>query len=114
MAYTNKIAFNNYYFFDATALLATYEICHPGLDEPSNYMKIINTSDVNVLVSYDGTHAHDVVLSGGAIEICAQLNNEPRSHVALLAKGMPVYVAREVNPGASGYIYVITYYQPTL
>lgn len=114
MPHTNRVFANTFTYFDATLLDADYQIVDPGIPEPIYYMKIINTSTVNVFISYNGHYPQDMVLAGSSIEIYLQTNKRPKSHTALFERGRKVYVAMETNPGKSGYIYVISYYHPTI
>ena len=119
MAVTNRVFANTYTFFDATLLTGAFQICDPGLLQPCFLLKIINTSDVNIIISYDGVHGNDVVLAAdiqagtyGEIVLPFQENSRSSGKVALMGRGTRIWVAKEVNAGNSGYLYVISYYQP--
>ena len=121
MPVINRACANTLTSFDATLLTGAFQICDPGIPHPCFLLKIINTSDVNVIISYDGAYGHDIVLeysafSEGENEIILPFQecNKTKSHINLLKQGTPVYVARETNAGKTGYIYVITYYQPVI
>jgi len=77
-------------------------------------VKFINYSNVNILISYDGVYCHDVILHNSDMLLPLQEGSRPKGDVALMARGMPVYVAKETNAGKFGYLYVISYYQPIL
>lgn len=114
MGCANRVAANTFTYFDATLLTDDFRLVEPGLSHAVFRLTIKNTSDVNVLISYDGLYANDVVLAYDELELNFQTNNQPRSHISLMGKGNKVFVKREVNPGKSGDIYIISYYQPIL
>lgn len=114
MPHKNKVLANTFTYFDATLLAVTFRICEPGLPHPIELLKIINTSDVDVFISYDGVYPNDIVMAHDQFDLYLQTNARSKSHVALMEKGMKVYVAWVTNPGKGGYIYVISYYQPMI
>jgi len=114
MPRSNRILANTFTYFDATLLDADYQILDPGIPEPVFYMKFINTSTVNVFISFDGVYPHDIVLAQSNFELYLQANAQPRSDIALIKRGTPVYVAMETTPGKGGDIYVISYYYVTI
>ena len=114
MPVTNRAMANTFTYFDATLLDAAFQVCDPGIPEPVFLLRIINDSDANVLISYDGVYANDIVLAGSEIVLPFQENDRVAGRINLLKRGTPVYVAEETNPGKSGNIYVISYYQPTI
>jgi hypothetical protein len=114
MSTISRVCANTCTFFDATFLNVFYQICDPGIPRPCFLLKIINTSDVNVLVSYDGVYGNDVVLARNEIVLPFQENGQQPGHVCLMAKGTPVYLATATVPGKGGAIYVISYYQPVI
>jgi len=114
MSITNRVDANTFTYFDATLLLATpaFQLCDPGLLSPSFLLKIINDSDVNVVISYDGMYPQDIVLAHDEIMLALQQQNKIPGKISLIERGFPVYVAAQTTPGKSGNIYVISYYQP--
>jgi len=114
MGVINRALANTYTYFDAKLLDTAFQVCDPGLPNPIFLLKFINTSDVNILISYDGVYCHDVILHNSEVVLPFQEGSKPRGDIALMARGMPVYVAKETNPGKGGYLYVISYYQPII
>jgi len=114
MSITNRVDANTYTSFDATLLLAApaFQLCDPGLLQPSFLLKIINDSYVNVIISYDGIYGNDVILAHDEIVVSLQQQSRVPGNITLLERGFPVYVAAETVPGKTGDIYVISYYQP--
>ena len=95
---------------DTAILFAAYEAINPdGLPESCSIIRIINSSDQNLLVSYDGTTDHDLVIAGETIQLDLQANSKEKSLVANFKKGTIVYV--NSVPGV-GLVYLVGYYQP--
>jgi hypothetical protein len=91
---------------------ATWYVINPdGLLHACFLLRIINTSDVDVLVSFDGDMAQEFVASETTLVMPLQAN-APKSYncVALMAKGQKVYVTAE-HPGIIGRVYLAGYYQ---
>lgn len=114
MPHTNRVFANTFTYFDATLLTADFQIIEPGIAEPIFYLKVVNTSNVPAILSYDGVYGNDVVLPGDFFDLYLQTNAQPKSRIALFERGLRVYVKRQTNPGKGGYIFVISYYQPTI
>ena len=103
MGVINRALANTYTCFDATLLTAAFQVCDPGLPNPAFLVKFINYSNVNILI-----------LHNSVMLLPLQEGSRPKGDVALMARGMPVYVAKETNAGKFGYLYVISYYQPII
>jgi len=117
----NRACSNTFTYFNATLLTPVFQVCDPGIPHPCFLLKIINTSNVNVIISYDGVYAHDVILeysvfNKGDNELILPFQEckRTKSHINLLARGTPIYVAAETDAGKTGNIYVISYYQPVI
>lgn len=80
-----------------------------GLPEPCVLIRIINDSDTDMTVSYDGTNDHDYVRTGSTLELNLQTNSLPNGNVAQLARGTIVYVKAAAG---TGLVYLAGYYQP--
>jgi len=104
---TNRVKAIELCTFAAADLTGGYDELCDGLEEASFLIRVINASNVSVIVSYDATHANDIVAAGDILQLSFQNNNRPRSHIALLPKGQKIYL----NGGAGqGYIYLAAYY----
>jgi hypothetical protein len=90
------------------SISGTYAAIGTAFLNPCRILEIINTTDADMLISYDGTHNHDVVPahSGKILDFCA---NQALTQGAFLAEGTIVYVA-EVSAPTLGSVYVATYY----
>lgn len=96
--------------FDSAVLLVTFlPINTAGLSDACFLIRITNDSTVDIILSYDGTNDHDIILAGTVIEIASQTNSRP-NNIAQIAQGTIVYV-RGAAAGV-GLIYLAGYYQP--
>lgn len=96
--------------FNTTALTTSYKVIDAaGLDEACFLLRINNTSDTSILVSYDGTTDHDYVKTGEKLQVPFQINSNTASSVANMAKGTRVYV--KGSGAGTGLIYLSGYYQ---
>jgi len=80
-----------------------------GLGESCFYIKIINDSDKDALISYDGTTDHDVVINGSTWEFNTQQGSQPTNSKCLFKKGQKIYLKAVV--GGTGTVYLSAYYQ---
>lgn len=81
-----------------------------GLPAPCFLIRIINESDEDVLVSYDGgITASDFVPHGTTLQLPVQSNAQPNNFIANFKKGTVV----SVNGAAAGtgLVYLAAYYQ---
>lgn len=87
----------------------TYESINSlGLPFPCFLVRIINNSDEDVTVSYDGVTDHDFVPKNTTLQLPLQTNSQPNNNVALMPKGTIVYVK---GTAGTGDIYLAAYYQ---
>ena len=94
-------------YINSADLAGDFAVVNAGLPEACFLLRIINDSNIDVDVSYDGAVMHDYVTAGSHLDINAQANATPDGYVALFRKGLPVYVRAQ---GGAGYIYVVGYY----
>ena len=79
-----------------------------GTTEACFMIRITNTSDTNVLISFDGgITAHEMVPSGEAVDLNLQANSSPTNFVSLLRKGTVISVR---GTAGTGLIYLSGYY----
>lgn len=81
-----------------------------GLPFPCFALRIINNTDKDVTVSYDGTTDNDYIPTLSSLTISTQTNSQPNGYIALFKVGTVVYV--KGTAGMSGSIYLAGYYQP--
>ena len=98
-------------YFDSTSLNpAIYQAINTyGLDEACTMIRIINTSDVDIYMSYDGVHDHDYVRAYKSHTLNLQLNATGSGDIAKMKKYSKVYIKGSV-PKFGGYIYLVGYY----
>jgi hypothetical protein len=110
MAVNSKVKAVTAQRFDTAGLTGGYDLMNPGgLPEACFYVRIVNHSNVDVEVSYDGVHTHDIVHADTRLDLVLQANSQPSGGLALMAKGQSVYLFGAA-PGV-GYVYLIGYYQ---
>jgi len=98
--------------FVAGALTNAYQlITTTPFQEPCNLIRIVNNSDVAIMLSYDGVTDHDVVMADRTVTINAQLNKRSTCPNTKFARGTKVYIKYILGAGKRGYIRVIGYYQ---
>jgi hypothetical protein len=96
--------------FDTAGLTGNQQPINPnGFEEAPFLIRIINDSDADVFISYDGVNDTDLVRPGDIIQLNAQTNSQPGNHVCLFAKGSIVYVSGPVV--GVGAIYLAAYSQ---
>jgi len=93
--------------FNSATLTGNYDLAHTGLPAACFLLKIVNNSDTDVTVSYDGVDGHDFVRNDNKLEINFQTNSQPHGHVNLLSQGTRIYLA---GVAGTGNIYIIGYY----
>lgn len=94
---------------DSATLAGAYKaINSTGLANSCSVLRIINDSDTDINVSYDGTTDHDYVKTGETLQLDLQANSTPNSYVSYIRKGTVVYAK---SAAGVGNIYVAGYYQ---
>lgn len=78
-----------------------------GFPGPAIMIRLINASNKDVAVSFDGSHAHDYLQAGAVLQLIPQTNSIPNNWVALFKKGTNVYVSGDAG---TGYLYLAVYY----
>jgi len=79
-----------------------------GLPNSCSIIRIINNSDRDVTVSYDGSTNHDFLPDGETLQINLGQNTVPSGYRTLLRKGTVVYVSGLA--GGTGLVYLVGYY----
>ena len=96
--------------FNSANLTANYQALYPGgLPHAVALLRIINTSNVAIYVSYDGVTNNDIILSGDELNLWAQMNAQPRNQVMYIPAGTLVSIKQVTVPGA-GSIFISGYY----
>lgn len=98
--------------YDSSLFPGGYVAINPnGLPNACSTLKIINDSNENIKVSYDGINDHDFVASDTTFEFPTQINAQPNNYVALFSKGTIVYVT--LPAAGVGLIYLSGYFSPS-
>ena len=92
---------------NAAALTGGFDLVNTGLTEACFVLRIVNDSNSDVIISYDGVTNHDYVVAGTSLQIYAQASAQPASYVALFRKGQRVFVK---GTAGVGLIYVVAYF----
>jgi len=79
-----------------------------GIEHACSIIRITNASNQAVLISYDGAHDHEILLTSEHMDINLQINNRTSNKIALIPQGTIVYVRG--TPGV-GFIYLSGWYQ---
>lgn len=82
-----------------------------GLTHPCFLLRIINNSNITILISYDGVNNHDILPPNDTLQLDFQTNSQPSGHMALLRKGTVIYAKRSAGAAGVGIIYLCGYYQ---
>jgi hypothetical protein len=89
---------------DSTAVTDTYQAINTtGLPFPCFSINILNDSDEDITVSFDGVNDHEYIVSDFDRDILFQTNAQPTNSVALLPQGTKIYVK---GTAGTGYIYL--------
>jgi len=95
---------------DAATFTGNYQAINAaGLPEACMLVRLINDSNRDVTISYDGVNPHDYVPSTERLELNLQANSQPNGYVALLKQGTVLYVAAAAG---TGFVYLAGYYNP--
>ena len=112
MAVKNSVQAIELTTFDAANLMATYTVINAnGLQQACFLIRIVNDSNVDITISYDGATDHDFVLSNDSLIISVQNNSQPNNYIAKFSAGTKIYVKGSAGMGT---IYLSGYYQPQL
>lgn len=108
MGYKNKIKWNERQVFDASGLTTGYQtMAAAGWANAPIAIKIVNNSDMDVDVSFDGSTDHDFVATSSA---CVwDLRTNAYEDKAALAEATQVYL--KASGAGTGNVYAIAIYQ---
>lgn len=96
--------------FSVEALTESFQVINiAGLPRACFLFRLTNSSDVDVVISYDGKTAHDYLISKSTLQLSLPANTQLNNMGALLKQGSKIYVK---GAGAgTGSIYLSGYYQ---
>lgn len=113
MAVKNSIAAIPRVTFDTATLTANYQLVNgTGLPKACFLLRLINSSNVDVIVSYDGVagDGHDLILSASVNTYPFQSMGQPTNNTALIPAGTKIWVKQRTG-AAAGSFSVVGYYQ---
>ena len=94
---------------DASTFTGAFKAINPlGFEGACAIMRIINDSNVALIISYDGVNEHDYIRAASELQITFQDANLPNGDTALVKKRTIVYAKSGVGVG---YVSVAGYYQ---
>ena len=89
----NAVKFIQQRNMNAAAITPAFTPINPlGLPHACSFIRIINASNIDIIVSFDGHIQHEVILANQTLTLPFQFNAQPGAWVSLLAKGTKVYV----------------------
>lgn|SRR5574338_415207 len=108
MAVRNTVMAIPYQTRAAASFNGAFQTLGSPLTEACFLIRIVNDTDVDVSISYDGTTPHDYVRTNETATLSFQNNAQPNNYIANLPKGTQVYVR---GTAGNGNIYVVGYFQ---
>jgi hypothetical protein len=87
----------------------SFEAMGVGMPAALRILKINNTTDSDVYVSYDGTTEHDVVVAGSGMVVDITTNKSVEEGL-FLPEGTIVYIEYVSGAPTSGNVYLSAYY----
>lgn len=95
---------------DSATFTGAYQVVNTaGLPFPCFMLRIVNNSDRDITVSFDGATDNDFVPHGTSETIESQTNSQPINFTCLFPKGTKVYV--KGLAGGTGLVYLAGYAQ---
>lgn len=95
---------------DSSTFTGNYQVLSAGLPQACFLVRIVNNSDRDITISYDGSNDHDFIAQKTTLQLPIQANSQPASFVANIRQGTPLYV--KGTAGGTGLVYLAGYYQP--
>ena len=84
--------------FDVSTITTDFQLVSDvGLSAPCSFLKIVNDSNVSIIISFNGINEHDYVILGKDTDIPCQTNSRGKNNKALLPKGIKIWV-KGVDP----------------
>ena len=84
--------------FDSSSLTGGYDFVFKTTI-PLCILKVYNTSDVDVIISYDGSNDHDFCFADAREITYFQQANIPNNQKSLLPKGTTIYIKGQAGQG---------------
>ena len=98
--------------FDAANLTAAYQAIYPGgLPHAISLLHIVNRSNVDFFLSYDGIIDNAYISVDGEYFLPFQMNSQPNNQVMQVPAGTMLSI-KQVTAAGVGTIYISGYYNP--
>jgi hypothetical protein len=94
--------------FNTTGLGAYAPLNPAGLPKACSFIRIINNSNTDVMISYDGITDHDFIPHNSELYMPVQSINKPTNNTALFKQGTVIYVG---GVAGIGIVYLSGYFQ---
>lgn len=96
----------------ATSFTGSYQaINSSGLSNACFLVRIINNTNKDITISYDGVNDHDFLPTLTNLQLPLQSNSQPNNSIALMPKGTVVWVKGAMGTGSA---YLAAYYQQSV
>jgi len=94
---------------DSATFTGSFQVINAnGLPKPCSIIRIINNSNKDVTISYDGLVENDFIPVGNTLQLPFESNSQPQNHVSLLPQGTKIWVK---GAAGTGLVYLAGYYQ---
>lgn len=104
----DRVGFNTLTSINSATFAGAYQAINTALTNPPFLIRIINNSNTDVTISYDGTNDHDFLPKNQSLQLNFQTNARPNGFVALLKANTIVYVK---GAAGVGLVYFAAYFQ---
>jgi len=105
----NYVGFLPLQSFNSTGLTTSFKAINAsGFTEPVSYAHIVNDSNKDIEISFDGINSHVWIAAGEPWERTFQDSAQPKGNLKLVREGTIVYV--KSTGSGSGYIYLESSY----
>jgi hypothetical protein len=92
---------------DGSTISVTYSPLGGPLPEEARILKIVNVSNQDVTVSWDGVHDHDYIPSDSFTIYDFTTNKSRDTQISVAQKGTQLYVK---GPTSTGFIFLVTFF----
>jgi|SRR5579859_3112054 len=96
---------------DSATFTGSYQLVLT-LTHPASFLRIVNGSNTNVAVSFDGTNDHEFVPTLSQFNLPAGALSQAGNYNCFVAAGTPIYVKAPSAMANAGIVSVSAYYQP--
>ncbi len=105
-----RIAFSSLQSRAFGSITGTYAVVGAAFTNPARLIKITNTTDQNILISFNGLDDNDILPAGSAQIYDYGTNRSSNGSTAEQPLGTQVFVKAETSNPGSGSVYVTVIY----